>query len=211
MVAEIEAEAKATGSYTGRETFSARTLDAMRAVPRHQFVREGDLARAYVNGPLPIGQGQTISQPFIVALMTDALDLAGGERVLEIGMGSGYQTAILAALVQHVYAVEVLAELAKAAEARLRSLGRGNVSVLVGDGHAGWPEHAPYDAILVAAAASQVPDALVAQLQPGGRMVIPVGRTRMGGQELQLLSKDASGKVSQRTVLPVAFVPLVKA
>jgi protein-L-isoaspartate(D-aspartate) O-methyltransferase len=131
--------------------------------------------------------------------------------VLEIGMGSGYQTAVLAGLASHVYCVEILPDLAKAAETRVRALGHANVSVRVGDGHAGWPEHAPYDAILVAAAAPSVPDALVAQLKPSGRMVIPVGRSRMTGQELLVVSKDASGNVSQRLALPVAFVPLVKA
>ncbi len=209
MVKSIETDATATGSHTGREKFSARVLTAIREVPRHKFVREGDQARAYANGPLPIGQGQTISQPYIVALMTDLLDLTGAERVLEIGMGSGYQTAILAGLAAHVYCVEILPDLATAAEARVRALGHTNLSVRVGDGHAGWPEHAPYDAILVAAGASAVPDALLAQLKPGGRMVVPVGRGRTT-QELLVVSKDAAGKLSQRSALPVAFVPLVK-
>lgn len=209
MVKSIETDATATASHTGREKFSDRVLAAVRKTPRHLFVREGDQARAYANGPLPIGQGQTISQPYIVALMTDLLDLAGSERVLEIGMGSGYQTAILAGLAAHVYCVEILPDLAKSAEARVRSLGHQNLSVRVGDGHAGWPEHAPYDAILVAAGASAMPDALLAQLKPGGRMVIPVGRGRTT-QELLVVTKDANGKVSQRSALPVAFVPLVK-
>ena len=209
MVADIVADAKATGPHTGREAFSQRVLDAMAAVPRHAFVRPDDLARAYVNGPLPIGQGQTISQPFIVALMTDVLELNGSDRVLEIGVGSGYQTAILAGLAAHVYGVEVLPGLASAAEARLSAQGARNVTVRTGDGTLGWPEHAPYDAILVGAAPSEMPEALVAQLKPSGRMIIPVGRGRLT-QELLLVKKDSSGAVSQRSVLPVQFVPLVK-
>ncbi len=209
MVQEIVADAKATGSYTKRETFSARVLDAIASVPRHAFVRADDLDRAYANAPLPIGQGQTISQPFIVALMTDVLDLSGNERVLEVGLGSGYQTAVLARLAQHVYGIEILPKLVDGARARLAELGVTNVTVRMGDGNAGWPEHAPFDAILVAAAASSIPETLLAQLKNGGRMIVPVGRAGRA-QDLLLVTKDDGGKISQRSILPVTFVPLVK-
>ena len=209
MIREIAEEARATASYTGREAFSPRVMAAMARVPRHDFVPESERCLAYVNGPLPIGQGQTISQPYIVALMTDLIDPEPDDVVLEVGTGSGYQAAVLAGLVRQVHSVEVLQALADSAAARLKRLGYGNVHVRCGDGNAGWPEHAPYDAILVTAAGPRVPPALVEQLKPGGRMVIPLGGSRHD-QELTIIEKDAEGKVHQHGILPVAFVPLVE-
>jgi protein-L-isoaspartate(D-aspartate) O-methyltransferase len=209
MIREIAAEALATASYTGRETFSPRVMAAMARVPRHDFVPEAEQRLAYVNGPLPIGQGQTISQPYIVALMTDLIDPEPSDVVLEVGTGSGYQAAVLSGLVRQVYSVEVLQALADGAAARLKRLGFGNVHVRSGDGNAGWPEHGPFDAILVTAAGPRVPPALVEQLKPGGRMVIPLGGARHD-QELTIVEKDAEGKVHEHGILPVAFVPLVE-
>jgi len=210
LLAEIEADAEATGEYTGRRRLSPRAMAAMAKVPRQKFVREGDEDVAYLNMPLPIGHGQTISQPYIVALMTDLLDLHGGERVLEVGTGSGYQAAILSELAKEVCSIEVVEPLARAAAAKLTRLGYRNVEVKVGDGAKGWPEKAPFDAIIVTAAAHQgVPPDLLAQLRPGGRMVIPVGAGRFA-QNLMLVTKDEKGRVEERTVLPVAFVPLVQ-
>lgn len=209
MVREIADEARATASYTGRPAFSPRVMAAMGKVPRHKFVPPSEEAFAYVNGPLPIGYGQTISQPYIVALMTELIDPAPDDVVLEIGTGSGYQAAILAELVREVYSVEVVPELAEEAAARLKALGYANVQVRSGDGNAGWPEHGPYDAILVTAAGPRVPPALVEQLKPGGRMVIPIGGWHRD-QELTIVEKDEKGQVRERPVLPVAFVPLVE-
>jgi S-adenosylmethionine synthetase len=209
LLDEIAAEAENTAAYTGRRRFAPRTMAAMARVPREKFVRAGDEEAAYLNMPLPIGHGQTISQPYIVALMTDLLDLAGGERVLEIGTGSGYQAAVLSGLAREVYSIEVVPELAFEAGARLARLGYRNVTVKAGDGARGWPEKAPFDAIIVTAAAGEgVPPALVAQLRPGGRMVVPVGKGRFA-QSLLLVTKDESGRVAEKSVLPVAFVPLV--
>jgi protein-L-isoaspartate(D-aspartate) O-methyltransferase len=207
MIEEIAAEAAATADYTGRPAFDGRVMTAMASVPRHAFVPPVEEAYAYINNALPIGHGQTISQPYIVALMTDLLDPRPDHSVLEIGTGSGYQAAILSELVRHVYSIEVIPELAAEASERLQRLGYRNVSVRAGDGNAGWPEHAPYDGIIVTAAATQVPAALLAQLRNGGRMIIPVGTN--GSQELLLIEKSASGVVSERGILPVAFVPLV--
>jgi protein-L-isoaspartate(D-aspartate) O-methyltransferase len=211
LLDEIAADAKGTAEYTGRAQFSPRTMAALAKVPREKFVREadGDLEVAYLNLPLPIGYGQTISQPYIVALMTDLLDLEGGERVLEVGTGSGYQAAILSLLAKEIYSIEIVEPLAREAAERLKRLGYLNVEVRCGDGNKGWPEKAPFDAVIVTAAAGQgVPPDLVAQLRPGGRMVIPVGSGRFS-QNLLLLTKDEQGRVQQRTILPVAFVPLV--
>ncbi len=207
MIEEIAAEAQATADYTGRPAFDGRVMAAMASVPRHEFVPPAEAAYAYINNALPIGHGQTISQPYIVALMTDLLNPQPDHSVLEIGTGSGYQAAILSKLVRQVYSIEVIPELAAEAQARLLRLGYGNVRVKAGDGNSGWPEHAPYDGIIVTAAAAKVPEALLAQLRNGGRMVIPVGES--GGQELVLIEKSASGAVTERDVLPVAFVPLV--
>jgi protein-L-isoaspartate(D-aspartate) O-methyltransferase len=207
MIEEIAAEAAATADYTGRPAFDARVMAAMASVPRHAFVPPAEEAYAYINNALPIGHGQTISQPYIVALMTDLLDPRPDHTVLEIGTGSGYQAAVLSELVRQVYSIEVIPELAAEASERLQRLGYRNVSVKAGDGNAGWPEHAPYDGIIVTAAPAKVPAALLAQLRNGGRMIIPVGKN--GVQELVLIEKTAEGGVSERNILPVAFVPLV--
>jgi protein-L-isoaspartate(D-aspartate) O-methyltransferase len=209
LLDEIAADAVDTAQHTGRARFAPRTMAAMAKVPREDFVRPIDEDSAYLNMPLPIGYGQTISQPYIVALMTDLLDLQGGERVLEIGTGSGYQAAILATLAREVYSIEVVEPLALAAAETLARLGYRNVEVRSGDGAKGWPEKAPFDAIIVTAAAGEgVPPDLIAQLRPGGRMVIPVGKGRWS-QNLLLITKDAAGHVTEKSVLPVAFVPLV--
>jgi protein-L-isoaspartate(D-aspartate) O-methyltransferase len=183
----------------------ARVLEAMAGVPRHIFVPEGLESRAYSDEPLPIGQGQTISQPYIVAYMTATLDLQGGEKALEVGTGSGYQTAVLASIVREVWTIEVVPALAERARTILDRLGFKNVRFLVGDGARGWPEEAPFDAIMVTAAPETVPPALEEQLAPGGRMMVPVGREF---QELVLVRRGASGLTRER-LLPVRFVPLV--
>ena len=208
LLAEIRSDAAMTGAETGRHEFAPRVIRSLAEVRREDFVPANERDYAYDNIPLPIGMGQTISQPFIVALMTELLDLKGDETVLEIGTGSGYQAAVLARLARSVYSVEVVEPLANEARARLRRLGYGNVEIRHGDGWQGWPEHAPYDAIIVTAAAAEMPKALVAQLKPGGRMVIPVGESGWG-QNLVLVTKDAAGHVRERAVLPVAFVPMV--
>ena len=207
LLAEIAEEAKATASYTGRAEFSEPVMAAIGRVPRERFIEPGQEPLAYVNGPLPIGYGQTISQPYVVALMTDLLDLAPGHRVLEIGTGSGYQTAVLAELGVEVFGLEIVPELARRAADRLGSLGYGRLHLRQGDGNAGWPEAAPFDRILAAAAAHTIPPALIDQLAAGGRMVIPVGAGPLG-QMLTLVEKDADGAVREKPVLPVAFVPL---
>lgn len=181
---------------------------ALLDVPRHAFVDEAQHPIAYVNAPLPIGHGQTISQPYIVALMTQLLGLAPTAVVLEVGSGSGYQAAVLSRLVREVYTVEVIPELAARAAAKWQALGYDNIHGSVGDGAAGWPEHAPFDGIIVTAASEQIPPALVAQLKPGGRLVIPVGLAYIG-QDLQVITKESDGSLTTRSVLPVAFVPLV--
>jgi protein-L-isoaspartate(D-aspartate) O-methyltransferase len=187
----------------------ARVLDAMRAVPRHEFVPLSLRGDAYVDSPLPIGYGQTISQPYIVALMTELARPSPADRALEVGTGSGYQAAVLSRVVAKVFSVELVDPLAQSAAATLRRLGYGNVTVRSGDGYLGWPDEAPFDIILVTAAPEDVPAALVAQLKPGGRLVVPVGRV-WDVQDLQLIEKDAAGKTSTRSIIPVRFVPLVK-
>jgi protein-L-isoaspartate(D-aspartate) O-methyltransferase len=209
MLADIASEVNYTRGMIGREALDERVMQAMGRVPRERFVPTEMRAAAFDNGPLPIGHGQTISQPYIVALMTDLLGTEPSDVVLEIGTGSGYQTAILAELCQHVYSVEVVEALGKAAAERLARLGYKNVSTRIGNGYQGWPEHAPYDRIVVTAAASHIPRPLIEQLKPGGRLVIPVGQP-FSYQELILLNKDASGDTSTRSVLGVAFVPLVE-
>ncbi len=185
----------------------AEVLRAMRAVPRHLFVPEGLQSRAHDDGPLPIGHGQTISQPYIVAFMTEVLKVRKGDTVLEIGTGSGYQAAILSPMVKKVYTMEIIPELASSAKERLKKLGFANVEVKEGDGYFGWPEKAPFDAIIVTAAAGHIPPALIKQLRNGGRMVIPVGGFFMV-QNLVLVSKDQKGEITTRNLLPVRFVPL---
>ena len=183
-----------------------RVLAALRRIPRHLFVPESQRAEAYADHPLPIGSGQTISQPYIVAFMTEQLQLTGKEKVLEIGTGSGYQTAVLSALVAKVYTIEIRPELAEQARSRLKALGIENVEVRTGDGWAGWPEEAPFDAILVTAAPEKVPPPLLAQLSTTGRMVIPVGGFY---QELKVVERTDRGS-RERSVLPVRFVPFVR-
>ena len=208
MLRQIALETRATQSFTDRTELSPRVLGAIARVPRHEFVPEELQSRAYQDGPLPIGYGQTISQPFVVALMTDLAEVGETSRVLEIGTGCGYQTALLAELAAEVFTIEIVPELAAAARARLQRLGYTRVRARVGDGYLGWPEEAPFDAIVVTAASPVVPPPLVAQLSPGGRLVIPVGRAYQS-QELLRIVKDAAGMVHEQVVLPVAFVPLV--
>lgn len=212
LIDEIARNARDTAHWTGRKAFAPATMAAMARVPRHLFVKPEHVAAAYVNRPQAIGHGQTISQPYIVALMTDLLDLAGDETVLEVGAGSGYQSAVLAEMLPtgEVHSVEIVAALAKQARRRLAELGYGNVTVHEGDGYAGWPERAPFDAIIVTAAPERIPEALVAQLKPGGRMVVPVGRSR-DRQALNVVTKSPTGKVRIDQLLPVAFVPMVHA
>jgi protein-L-isoaspartate(D-aspartate) O-methyltransferase len=209
MLADIAALTRDTRLETGRAVLSERVMAAMAKVPRHRFVPPGSERWAYDNRPLPIGHGQTISQPFIVALMTDLLDLKPGDKVLEIGTGCGYQAAVLGELATAVYTIEIVAPLAQEATKRLASLGYHNVTVRGGDGYQGWPQHAPFDAIIVTAAAPEVPPALIAQLKPGGKLVIPVG-SQTGDQVLRVITKDAGGNQTTRTVLGVRFVPLTR-
>ena len=209
LLEEIEADTRDTSHMTGREKLSDRVMAAMARVPRHEFVLPEDLPLAYINRPRGIGHGQTISQPFVVALMTELLDITPQDRVLEIGTGSGYQAAVLAELAARVYSLEVIAELADTARERLRRLGYTQVEVRHVDGYGGWPEEAPFDAIMVTAAPPRLPEQLVAQLADGGRMVVPVGQ-RFTGQELRVYTKRPEGTVRSRSVLPVAFVPMVE-
>ena len=207
MLEEITLLARQTAPETGRAVFDERVLAAMARVPRHEFVPPAQRESAYDNRPLPIGNGQTISQPYIVALMTDLLVIKPGDRVLEVGTGSGYQAAVLAALGARVWSVEVVEPLALAAAERLKRLGFSNVAVRFGDGYAGWPEEAPFDAIIVTAAPKALPDALVDQLARGGRLASPIGDAG-GNQQLVLVEKDAGGRVTQRRILGVRFVPM---
>lgn len=207
MVAVIERYAEDLPSGVAPEGLSREVLDAMRRVPRHEFVPQTLRAVAYEDRPLPIGYGQTISQPFIVALMTHLLRPEAGQRVLELGTGSGYQAAVLADLGVETYSIEIVPDLGTAAAARLRRLGYDRVRTRVGDGYFGWPDAAPFDGILVTAAASHVPPPLIEQLRPGGRMVVPVGPPFMV-QQLVLVTKHADGGVRTRQLLPVRFVPL---
>jgi protein-L-isoaspartate(D-aspartate) O-methyltransferase len=208
LVEEVEAMYAATARETGLPRMSPVVRGALAAVERHRFVPESQRDAAYRNHPLPIGAGQTISQPYIVALSTDLIEPRPHHRVLEVGTGSGYQAAVLAAIVARVYSIELIEDLGRPAAARLAALGYANVEVRIGDGYAGWPERAPFDGIVVTAAAPRVPEALVAQLARGGRMVIPVGE-RHGVQELLVVTKRADGGIERRSVLPVRFVPLV--
>jgi protein-L-isoaspartate(D-aspartate) O-methyltransferase len=210
MLAEVEADMRATARSTGRNRLDPRVAAAIGKVPRHRFVPAQLADRAYENRPLPIGHQQTISQPFIVALMTDLVDPKPADRVLEIGTGSGYQAAVLAELVARVYTIEIVQPLGEQAAALLKSLGYRNVETRIGDGYLGWPEAAPFDAIVVTAAPDHMPQPLVEQLAPNGRLIAPVG-SRYGIQLLQLLRKDAQGRAVTRSVLEVRFVPLTRA
>jgi len=207
LIQVIKNEVRETRDYLGREALSETTIHAMEKVKRHEFVPFYRRSEAYENRPLPIGYGQTISQPYIVAVMTDMLELKPTDRVLEIGTGSGYQAAVLAEIAKEVYTIEVIGELGATARKRLEKLGYNNVTTRVGDGYYGWEEHAPFDAIIVTAAAGHIPPPLLRQLKPGGRMIIPV-KSFFYIQYLILVSKDKNGKVTTRQTLPVRFVPL---
>jgi len=207
MLDEIAADVRLTSEALDRETLDPRVLEAMATVPRHELVPDELRGVAYENRPLPIGHGQTISQPYIVAIMTDLLKFGPGQRALEIGTGSGYQAAILSELGGMVYTIEIIEELGEQARRNLERLGYSNIEVRIGDGYYGWEEQAPFDAIVVTAAASHIPPPLIKQLKNGGRMIIPVG-SRFMVQQLLLVEKDAAGKVTTRQILPVRFVPL---
>jgi len=207
MVREIEADVKYTSASIGKEVLDKRVMKVMGQVPRHEFVPSHLKPAAYENRPLPIGYGQTISQPYIVALMTDLLNPEKDDVVLEVGTGSGYQAAILAELVKKVYSLEIIEALGRQAKERLKRLGYKNVETKVADGYYGWEERGPFDSIIVTAAASQIPPPLIKQLKPGGRMVIPIGSQFMT-QQLTLVEKGKDGKIRTRQVLPVVFVPL---
>ncbi|WP_238946970.1 protein-L-isoaspartate(D-aspartate) O-methyltransferase [Seongchinamella unica] len=207
MLDAIRASVRNSAEYTGRSELSPRVMAAVGTVPREKFIPPAYRHLAYQNTPQPIAAGQTISQPLIVALMTDLLDPQPDDIVLEVGTGSGYQAAVLSQLVKHVYSIEIHRELAETAADILQQLGHDNVTVKTGDGYAGWPAQAPFDGIIVTAAAETIPAPLLEQLKPGGKLVIPVGAEH-GFQELLLVEVDESGDVSRRSVLPVRFVPL---
>jgi protein-L-isoaspartate(D-aspartate) O-methyltransferase len=209
MLADIEAEVALTRELTGRDHLDESVMTAMSHVHREDFVPDTQRHASFRNGALPVGYGQTISQPYIVALMTDLLDLKTDSVVLEIGSGTGYQTAILAELASKVFSIERIPELAQAAQQRLKDLDYENVEIRCADGSLGWPEHAPFDGIIVTAAAASVPPALLAQLKPGGRMVIPIGLPHMH-QDLMVVTSDQQGKAEIKKILGVAFVPLVE-
>ncbi|HEX9685659.1 MAG TPA: protein-L-isoaspartate(D-aspartate) O-methyltransferase [Burkholderiales bacterium] len=206
MITEIITEAALTVGHTGRAAFSERVMRVIGSMPRHEFVPVELQPYAYLNRPLPIGYEKTVSQPFIVALMTDLLAPEADDVVLEVGAGAGYQAAILAELTKRVYTVDIIEELARGAERRLKRLGYENVVVTVANGYYGWPEHAPYDRIMVTAASDLIPPPLLAQLKPGGRMVIPTGIPDK--QSLVLVEKSAAGSLSAREILPVRFSEL---
>jgi protein-L-isoaspartate(D-aspartate) O-methyltransferase len=203
LIAEIEAEAMLTAAYTGRAEFSPSVMQVLGRVPRHEFVPVELQPYAYLNRPLPIGFEKTVSQPYIVALMTDMLDLQADDVVLEIGSGAGYQAAVVAELAKRVYTVDLIEELAMSAQRRLARLGYNNIEVRIGNGYHGWAEHAPYDKIIVTAACELIPVPLIGQLKAGGRMVIPTGIADK--QVLTLVEKSATGRLSTRDTLPVRF------
>lgn len=208
LVDEIEHDVRETSVYLGTDRLDPRVLTAIGSVPRERFVPTGLRHQAYRNAPLPIGGGQTISQPYIVAVMSHLLKLpADGGRVFELGTGSGYQAAVLAAMGAEVYSVEIVPELAARAAELLAELGYGQVHVRAGDGYLGWPEAAPFDAIIVTAAGPEIPAPLVEQLKVGGRLVMPLGSIHRA-QELVVLTKQADGRLGRREVLPVRFVPI---
>lgn len=207
LLDEIRDEFRNTHYLTGHASLAARVIEALRRVPRHAFVPEELQWAAYQNTALPIGYRQTISQPYIVALMTELINPKEDDVILEIGTGSGYQAAVLSCLVKQVYSLEIIEELAQQARERLQHMGFDNIEVRAGNGCFGWPEHAPYDAIVVTAATAQIPPELIAQLKRGGSLVIPVG-DRYLGQDLKIISKEKTGRLVERSVLPVVFVPL---
>lgn len=206
MIAEVVADAVFLTSHLGKSSFDARVIDVMAKIPRHEFVPVELRAYSYVNSPLPVGYGKTVSQPFIIALMTDLLEPRPGDVVLEVGAGVGYQAAVLAGLVKQVYSIEIIEELALDTRRRLKRLGYRNIEVGVGNGYYGWPKHAPFDKIIVTAAPDLIPPPLIAQLKPGGKMVIPTGIPDK--QQLVFLEKTKEGKLSTREVLPVRFSEL---
>jgi len=209
LLATIDEQIAASATLIGRTALDPRVRAALAAVPRHRFVPEHLRAQAYADRPLPIGHGQTISQPFVVALMSELAQLKPNDRVLEIGTGSGYQAAVLAELVAQLHTVEIIPALGERTGELLRELGYRHVAIHIGDGYQGWPAAAPYDAIVVTAAPDRVPPPLVDQLAPGGRLVVPIG-SRDGIQQLQVLRKQPDGRVVAQTVLPVRFVPLTR-
>jgi len=208
LLEQISADARSTANWTGHPVFDDVVMRALELVPRHAFVSDQDQALAYANRPLSIGHGQTISQPYIVALMTVLLELEPSYRALEVGTGCGYQTAILAELVDQVFTIEVVSELAAKAKEKLNYLGYNTIDFRTGNGRQGWLEKAPFQAILVTAASGSIPLALVDQLDLGGRMVIPIG-SQEGTQNLVVLAKNETGDITKNEVLPVSFVPLV--
>jgi protein-L-isoaspartate(D-aspartate) O-methyltransferase len=206
LMAEIAAEAVLTAGYTGRAAFGGRGMRVVGSMPRHEFVPAELQPYAYLNRPLPIGYEKTVSQPFIVALMSDLLELGKDDVVLEIGAGAGYQAAILCELAKQVYTIDIIEELARGAERRLKRLGYENVAVHTGNGYYGWPAAAPYDKIMVTAASELIPPPLLAQLKPGGRMVLPAGIPEK--QVLMLVEKSETGSLATREILPVRFSEL---
>lgn len=209
MLRDIEEEVFFTRREIGKAALDERVMAAVAKVPRERFIPEPERYRAFANGPLPIGHGQTISQPYIVALMSDLLNPRPDSIILEVGTGSGYQAAVLAEIVRYVYSIEIVGALAKTSAECLQRLGYDNVTVRHADGYNGWPEYAPFDGIIVTAAAPHVPQPLVDQLKPGGRLVIPVGDPGYV-QELRVVEKLDDGSVTSRNILLVAFVPLTR-
>lgn len=207
LVKEIKADVQQTSIYLDKEALNPRVMKAMATVPRHKFVPLMQRPFAYQNRPLPIGHGQTISQPYIVAIMTDLIKPKPGHRVLEIGTGSGYQAAILSEVVKEVFTIEIIKPLGEEARSRFKNLNYKNIQTRIGDGYYGWKEAAPFDGIVVTAAANHIPPPLVQQLKPGGRMLIPVGSVFMV-QHLVIVEKSLQGKITTRQILPVRFVPL---
>ena len=207
MIKAIEADVRDTSFYINKKSLDPRVMSVMGRVERHKFVPVSEQSWAYANRPLPIGHGQTISQPYIVALMTDLIGADPGDRVLEIGTGSGYQAAVLAETGAEVFTIEIIGPLAAEASKRLQDLGYDKIKTRHGDGYYGWEEEAPFEAIVVTAAADHIPPPLIRQLKPGGVMVIPVG-SRFLVQQLVLVNKDDAGGVTTRQILPVRFVPL---
>ncbi len=207
LVKEIQASVRDTESYIGKSSLNPLVMKVMGNLPRHEFVPASQKPFAYFNRPLAIGHGQTISQPYIVALMTDLLDVGPNDKVFELGTGSGYQAAMLSKLVKEVYTVEIVPELGRSAKKRFQQLGYQNIKSKVGDGYYGWKENAPYDAIIVTAASNQIPPPLLEQLKPGGNMVIPIGAP-FTIQQLVLVKKDEQGKIHTQQMLPVRFVPI---
>ena len=209
LITEIEDEMRDLGDVCGRTVLDASVMAAITNVPRHQFVPHELKESAYANRPLPIGYGQTISQPFVVAIMTNMLSLNMNSHVLEIGTGCGYHAAVLSLLAQQVFSIEIVESLGRSAQQRLENLGYGNVTVSIGNGYLGLPDKALFDRIILTAAPTELPQTLIDQLKPGGRLVAPVGPVN-GHQELILVTKDSAGNIHRRSVLPVRFVPMVR-